>query len=226
MRLDSQFSFTIHTSLPISKGDWKRPPPVNLDTPLAFGDFTCKNAVPRNHGEVLDSKYLTGETAACQASDAVRMLLTNGDLMLLTAGYFAADYFEYIFFCWAFYYLGQIRHMGAAQSAVYTTGLFLSWMLFAPPCGKVSDLCVRRFGPRKGMRIDPIGALSLSAVLLFAALGLRSAEMTGVLMALGLAAATDGSYWAQPSTLAAKTQVPLADFLTREVISEGFSLRW
>jgi MFS family permease len=127
-----------------------------------------------------------------------RMLLTNRNLMLLTAGYFAVDYFEYIFFYWTFYYLGQIRHMGSAQSAVYTTGLFLSWMIFAPAGGKVSDLCVRRFGLNRGMRIVPIAALSLSAVILFAALGLRGAEMTGVLMALalGLAAATDGPYWA------------------------------
>jgi MFS family permease len=127
-----------------------------------------------------------------------RTLLSNRNLMLLTAGYFAVDYFEYIFFYWTFYYLGQIRHMGNEQSAIYTTGLFLSWMLFAPLGGKVSDLYVRRFGLKRGMRVVPIAALSLSAVLLLAAPALCNAEMTGVLMAiaLGLAAATDGPYWA------------------------------
>lgn len=36
-------------------------PPVDLSTPFAFGDFTWMNAVPRNHDEVLDGKYFSGE---------------------------------------------------------------------------------------------------------------------------------------------------------------------
>jgi hypothetical protein len=37
------------------------PPPVDLDTPFAFGDFTWMQAVPRNHDSVFDGKYFTGE---------------------------------------------------------------------------------------------------------------------------------------------------------------------
>src|SRR5580700_7390757 len=37
------------------------PPPVDLDTPFAFGDFTWMMANPRNHDEVLDGKYFSGE---------------------------------------------------------------------------------------------------------------------------------------------------------------------
>jgi hypothetical protein len=37
------------------------PPPVDLDTPFAFGDFTWMMANPRNHDEVLDGKYYSGE---------------------------------------------------------------------------------------------------------------------------------------------------------------------
>jgi hypothetical protein len=37
------------------------PPPVDLDTPFAYGDFTWMNSVPRNHDEVLDGKYYSGE---------------------------------------------------------------------------------------------------------------------------------------------------------------------
>ncbi len=36
-------------------------PPVDLETPFAFGDFTWMNAVPRNHDSVFDGKYFTGE---------------------------------------------------------------------------------------------------------------------------------------------------------------------
>jgi hypothetical protein len=37
------------------------PPAVDLQTPFAFADFTWMNAVPRNHDEVLDGKYFSGE---------------------------------------------------------------------------------------------------------------------------------------------------------------------
>jgi putative OmpL-like beta-barrel porin-2 len=37
------------------------PPPVDLDTPFAYADFTWMNSVPRNQDEVLDGKYFSGE---------------------------------------------------------------------------------------------------------------------------------------------------------------------
>src|SRR5579862_7989651 len=37
------------------------PPPVDLETPFAFGDFTWMLSNPRNHDEVLDGKYFSGE---------------------------------------------------------------------------------------------------------------------------------------------------------------------
>lgn len=36
-------------------------PPVDLQTPFAYADFTWMNSVPRNHDEVLDGKYFSGE---------------------------------------------------------------------------------------------------------------------------------------------------------------------
>jgi hypothetical protein len=37
------------------------PPPVDLDTPFAYADFTWMMSNPRNHDEVLDGKYFSGE---------------------------------------------------------------------------------------------------------------------------------------------------------------------
>ncbi len=37
------------------------PPPVDLDTPFAYADFTWMLSNPRNHDEVLDGKYFSGE---------------------------------------------------------------------------------------------------------------------------------------------------------------------
>src|SRR5271167_416468 len=37
------------------------PPPVDNETPFAYGDFTWMNAVSRNHDSVLDGKYFSPE---------------------------------------------------------------------------------------------------------------------------------------------------------------------
>jgi ACS family glucarate transporter-like MFS transporter len=126
-----------------------------------------------------------------------RLLLTNRQLLLVSAGYFLICYFEYIFFYWAFYYLGEIRHMGSRQSAWYTMALFLAWTLFAPLGGRASDALISRLGLRRGLRVIPILGVVLSAGMVFLATGVASAEAAGTLvaLALGFAAATDASYW-------------------------------
>ena len=125
-------------------------------------------------------------------------LLTNRDLMLLTAGYFTVDYFEYIFFFWLYYYFGQIRHMGMDQSAIYTTLMWVAWMVMAPLGGWVSDRLIVHFGLRNGRRIVPIVGLTLSAVLVYVGSNVTGTLPTVILLclSLGLAAATDGPYWA------------------------------
>jgi len=37
------------------------PAPVDLQTPFAYADYTWMNSIPRNHDEVLDGKYFSGE---------------------------------------------------------------------------------------------------------------------------------------------------------------------
>lgn len=127
-----------------------------------------------------------------------RQLVTNRSLMLLTAGYSAVGYFEYIFFFWIYYYFGEIRQMGAEKSALYTTGLFLTWMVMTPAGGWASDRLVTRYGRRLGRRLVPVVCLTLSAVLLCVGVNLSGTlSVAAVLsLALGLASASDGPFWA------------------------------
>ncbi|MBM3773592.1 MAG: MFS transporter [Acidobacteria bacterium] len=126
-----------------------------------------------------------------------RQLFANRNLVLLTAGYFALDYFEYIFFYWLYYYLGEIRKLGAAQSAVYTTVLFVAWMVMSPLRGWVSDRLVRRYGRSRGLRIVPMIGLVTSAALLFLAVNTESIQiMVGLLsLSLGFASAAEAPFW-------------------------------
>ena len=127
-----------------------------------------------------------------------KRLLANRNLILLTASYAATCYFEYIFFFWIFYYLGEVRRAGASQSTLYTTALWIAWMLLSPVGGVASDRLVRRYGNKGGRRAVPLVCLPLSASLVYVAVGFSSISATGIALALaiGLAAATDGAYWA------------------------------
>ena len=66
-------------------------------------------------------------------------LARNKNLAWLTAGYFCANYFEYIFFYWIYYYFGQIRHFTAAQSASFTSIIFVAMAIMTPLGGWFAD---------------------------------------------------------------------------------------
>lgn len=125
-------------------------------------------------------------------------LFTNRDLMLLTAGYVTANYFEYIFFFWLYYYFGQIRKMGMDQSAIYTTLMWIAWILFTPTGGWASDKLGARFGLRNGRRIVVVGCMTISAILVIIGSNVTATAPTVILLclSLGFAAATDAPYWA------------------------------
>ena len=127
-----------------------------------------------------------------------KVLFGNRNLMLLTAAYFTTNYFEYIFFYWLYYYFGQIRHMGMEQSAIYTTLMWVSWVVMTPIGGWVSDRLTARYGTRKGRRIVPVVGLTLSAILVCIGSNVTGTLPTVVLLclSLGFASSSDGPYWA------------------------------
>jgi len=127
-----------------------------------------------------------------------RLLLTDKDLALLTLGYFMVNYFEYIFFYWIYYYFGQIRHLGARETALATTVLFITMAVMTPLGGKVSDLLVARKGQKFGRRSVSMAGMAISAVLLF--LGARGFDVVTTVallsLALGFATCSEGPFWA------------------------------
>jgi MFS transporter, ACS family, glucarate transporter len=125
-------------------------------------------------------------------------LLTDRNLMLLTIGYFTVAYFEYIFFYWIYYYFGAVRHMGARETATYTSALFLTWIVMTPLGGWISDRLVEGYGRKAGRRIVPLVCLTLSAILLGIGIHLASPLAVATVLALsfGCASGTEGPFWA------------------------------
>ena len=154
-------------------------------------------------GDVFRTTNATQQGAADSKNLILWRLLLDRDLILLTVAYAAANYFEYIFFYWLFYYFGQVRHIATQQSSTYTTLTWLSWAVMTPIGGWISDRAVATYGRRNGRRLVPIFALTLSAVLLYLATSSQNlAVMVSLLcVALGCAAATEGPFWVAASEI-------------------------
>lgn len=132
------------------------------------------------------------------AFNAWRRLLTDRNLALLTAGYFTLNYFEYIFFYWIYYYFGEIRRVGANESAIYTTILLLTMLAMMPLGGWVSDRLIPRWGSKAARRAVAAGGMVLSAALLYAGTNIDHVFLMVALLALalGFASSAEGPFWA------------------------------
>ena len=96
-------------------------------------------------------------------------LLKNRKLLTLSASYFCLNYFEYIFFYWTYYYFGEVLHVGQNLTAIATTSIMLGMVVFGPAGGWLSDKLSATYGLQRSRRAVVVGALGLSAILLFGA---------------------------------------------------------
>lgn len=154
-------------------------------------------------GDLSQTDVLTPSRSGGTEKTPWSLLLANPSLMLLTGGYFAVCYFEYIYFFWIYYYLGEVRHLGAAQSAIAATFVFLTWMAMSPFGGWASDRLVVAYGQKFGRRIVPIISLTLGAVLLCVGINLSGtlATVTFLCLSFGFVSSSDGAYWASATSL-------------------------
>jgi MFS family permease len=134
---------------------------------------------------------------AAKTTASWRALIGDRHLLLLTGSYFALNYFEYIFYYWIYYYFGEIRHVPHEQSVYATTAIFITMAVMTPLGGWISDWMRSRFGPSRGVRIVPIGAMTASAVLLYiGASGLGVFATVALLsLAVGCSMAPEGTFW-------------------------------
>ncbi len=127
-----------------------------------------------------------------------RALLTDRNLLLLTAGYFCLNYFQYIFYYWIYYYFGEVRGMSRGESATYVTFLMLTITVMTPLGGWIADRLSPSLGSNRARRIVSVTGLSLSAVLLYVGSSGLDIVPTVVLLSLavGCGAMAEGPYWA------------------------------
>lgn len=123
--------------------------------------------------------------------------LGSRSLVLLTLGYAAVGYFQYLFFYWAEYYFKDVMHLSIAQSRTNTTLLILALGVGMPVGGWLADRMQRRFPGPLGWRLIPATAMGLSAGFLFLGLVAHSPVAIVSLFALAMFSlgASESSFW-------------------------------
>jgi len=153
----------------------------------------------RSNREVQDSVpfVVRPQPPVAHRKVVLRKLLTNRNVVLLALGYGTVSYFEYIFFYWIYYYFREIRRMSQSETSIYTTVIFLAWVVMTPLGGWLSDRLIKIFGKKTGRPMVPVGCILLSALLLFLVTHVSGSLVVGALLALsfGLASAADGPFW-------------------------------
>ena len=124
-------------------------------------------------------------------------LLCNPSLLLLTAGYAAVGYFQYLFFYWLHYYFESVLVLGKEKSRWFAAIPVLVMAVCMPLGGWVADAMERRYGRSLGRKIVPMGGMILSAALLGFGLMTTAPGMTVFWFALsfGAVGAAEGPFW-------------------------------
>lgn len=131
-------------------------------------------------------------------------LFKNRRLLTLSASYFCLNYFEYIFFYWTYYYFGEVLHVGSSLTAIATTSIMLGMVVMGPVGGWLSDKLSVTHGLQRSRRAVVVGALGMSAILLFAGASAFGTYPTILLLTLafGFASMSEGPFWASAISLA------------------------
>jgi len=155
--------------------------------------FWCVADHPRRHHIEKTARLPSDEPPV-----SWHQLLTNRNLILLTLAYFAAGYFNSVFFYWIYYYFGQVLKIGFAKSATYTTFVFVVVTFMMPLGGWLSDRLTKWRGPRFGRRAVPAGGFALAGLLLCVGTWAHDSLATVAMFSLsaGFVFCCEGPLWA------------------------------
>lgn len=156
--------------------------------------------------EPADRPDLTTRPRPDDAPVPWRSLLVDRNVMLLTASYAAAGYFQYLFVYWMNYYFKNTLKLPETTSQLYAAIPPLGMALGMPLGGWLSDWFEMRMGGHWGRRIVPMGGMAVGAGLL--GLGVLAREPVWIVAWFGLAMAavgmSEGPFWASAIELGSR----------------------
>jgi ACS family glucarate transporter-like MFS transporter len=131
-------------------------------------------------------------------------ILSNKDLLAITASYFAYGYAAYIFFSWFFIYLNSVRKLDLKSSSYYSMLPFIGMAVCSPLGGWISDRLSTRYGKRVGRCGIAIVGIAFSAVFIGLSTQVADAQLASVVLAGGAGALylSQSSFWSVTADLA------------------------
>lgn len=164
---------------------------------VAWMLYSDQPAASRSPAPAAASSPIGAEKAKAASSDWLT-LLKNRNLILLTLGYAAVGYFQYLFFYWMHYYFDEVLHLGKSASQFYAGIPPLAMAVGMPLGGWLSDRSQRSLGYRWGRALVPMVGMMTGAVMLY--LGIIAKDpvwiVTWFSLALGAVGACEGPFWA------------------------------
>jgi ACS family glucarate transporter-like MFS transporter len=135
------------------------------------------------------------ETTRSQPSQSLRSLLTNRNILLLSASYICEGYVLFIFVFWLYLYLIQVRGFTLLSGGFAASLPWLTAFACAPLGGFICDKITEKKGRVPAARITIMIGYGVSGILLFAAAlaGSRTATMAALSLSIG------GLYFAEPA---------------------------
>ena len=138
---------------------------------------------------------------------AWREILTNRNVLTITASYFCYGYVAYIFFSWFFNYLNRVRGLNLKSSSYYAMLPFIAMAICSPLGGWISDRMTTRFGERPGRCGIACAGMALAAF--FVAMGPQAhdARLASIILAGGAGALylAQSAFWSVTSEIAGQS---------------------
>lgn len=135
-----------------------------------------------------------------------KRMLSDPQILLLSASYFCSNYVFYFFFNWLFIYLVDNRGFKVLEGGYYASAPWISGAIGALVGGIACDRTSARLGKRRGHRWVAMTGLALAGVLIVAAAE-ASAPLVAVLLlslCLGFQQATDAVFWSAAISVSGK----------------------
>ncbi|MBS0364856.1 MAG: MFS transporter [Proteobacteria bacterium] len=142
-------------------------------------------------------------------------LVRNRDVLTLTVSYLCMNYAFYLLANWCFLYLVQERHFTVLEGGWLAGAPPLAAALGAGAGGRLASACTVRFGITRGLRLVPLVALPLAAMLLLAAVNASNPYFAVAALSLcfGCIETTEGPYWAAVMHVAGEESMAACGFL-------------
>lgn len=131
-------------------------------------------------------------------------VLSDPQVLRLTASYFIMNYVFYLVMFWSFLYLVQERKLSVLESGWLAALPFVVAGAASAAGGKLADGLSARYGDRIGLRILPLIGLPCAALFLFLTVWTANPYWGVAALCLGFACVevTEGSFWGATMRLA------------------------